>query len=72
MCPGVDSASKNKYQDTPGGEGGRCLRLTTFVVPNVMKIRGLNLPDPLGSSSGLYQDKFLLCVIIENARNITN
>jgi hypothetical protein len=23
MCPGVDSASKNEYQDIPGGEGGR-------------------------------------------------
>ena len=28
MCPGVDSASKNKYQDIPGGEGGRCIRVT--------------------------------------------
>jgi hypothetical protein len=25
MCPGVDSASKNKYQDTPGGKDGRCV-----------------------------------------------
>jgi hypothetical protein len=23
MCPGVDSASKNEYQETPGGKGGR-------------------------------------------------
>jgi hypothetical protein len=50
MCPGVDSASKNEYQETAGGKGGRCVRLTTFHlhVPNVEKIRSLNLPDPLG------------------------
>jgi hypothetical protein len=30
MCPGVDSASKNEYQDTPGGEGGRCVRVTNL------------------------------------------
>jgi hypothetical protein len=30
MCPGVDSASKNEYQDTPGGKGGRCVRVMTL------------------------------------------
>ena len=30
MCPGVDSASKNEYQNTPGGKGGRCVRVTTL------------------------------------------
>jgi hypothetical protein len=30
MCPGVDSASKNEYQDTPGGKDGLCIRLTTL------------------------------------------
>jgi hypothetical protein len=30
MCPGVKSASKNEYQDTPGGEGGRCVRVKTL------------------------------------------
>jgi hypothetical protein len=30
MCPGVDSASKNEYQETPGGKGGRCVRVTTL------------------------------------------
>jgi hypothetical protein len=30
MCPGVDSASKNEYQDTPGGKDGRCVRRTTL------------------------------------------
>jgi hypothetical protein len=30
MCPGVDSASKNEYEDTPWGEDGRCVRVTTL------------------------------------------
>jgi hypothetical protein len=30
MCPGVDSASKNEYQDTLGGKDGRCVRVTTI------------------------------------------
>jgi hypothetical protein len=33
-----------------GSKAGRCVRLTTchLLVPNVRKIRGLNLPDPHG------------------------
>jgi hypothetical protein len=27
---GVDSASKNEYQDVPGGKGGRCEGVTTL------------------------------------------
>jgi hypothetical protein len=30
MCLGVDSASKNEYQKTPGGRDGRCVRVTTL------------------------------------------
>jgi len=30
MSPGVDSASKNEYQDIPGGKDGRCVRMTTL------------------------------------------
>ena len=30
MFPGVDSASKNEYQDIPGGKGGRCVGVTTL------------------------------------------
>ena len=50
MCPGVDSASKNEYQDNPGGKGGRCVKLTTYHlhVPIVKKYRGLNLLEPSG------------------------
>jgi len=32
MCPGVDSASKNEYQDIPGSKDGRCVRVTTLPV----------------------------------------
>ena len=30
MCSGVNSASKNEYQETPGGKDGRCVRVTTL------------------------------------------
>jgi hypothetical protein len=30
MCPGVDSAYKNEYQDIPGGKDGLCVRVTTL------------------------------------------
>jgi len=30
MCPGVDSVSKNEYQDIPGGKDGRCVRVKTL------------------------------------------
>ena len=30
MCPRVDSASKNEYQEYLVGKGGRCIRLTTY------------------------------------------
>jgi len=50
MCPGVDAASKNEYQDNPGGKGGRCVRLTTYHlhVPTVKKSWDLNLLEPFG------------------------
>jgi hypothetical protein len=37
-------------RDFSRGKGGRCIRLTTLVEPNVKKIRGLNLP---GAPSGI-------------------
>jgi len=50
ICPGVDSDSKNKYQDNTGGKAGRCVRLTTYHlhVPIVKKSGGLNLLEPCG------------------------
>ena len=51
MCAGVDSASKNEYQDNRGGKGGRCVRLTTYHlhVPTVKKSGGLNFLEPCGA-----------------------
>ena len=43
---GVDSASKNEYQDIPGGKGGRCVGVTTLPPSCVMKSGSLNLLDP--------------------------
>jgi hypothetical protein len=39
----------------PRSKAGRCVRLTTyhFLVPNVKKIRGLNLPDLPWGGGGL-------------------
>jgi len=50
MCPGVDSASENEYQDNPGGKDDRCLWLTTYNlhVPIVKKSGGLNLLQTCG------------------------
>ena len=31
LVPGVDSASKNEYQDIPGGKGVRCVGVTTLL-----------------------------------------
>jgi hypothetical protein len=48
---GIVSASKNEYQETPGGKDSRWVRVTnfiTFIVPKVENIRSLNLPDPQG------------------------
>jgi hypothetical protein len=33
MCPGVDSVSKNEYQDTPGGKVGLCVRVFDLRIP---------------------------------------
>jgi len=50
MSPGVNSASKNEYPDNPGVKGGRCIRLTTYLlhVPIIKKSGGLNLLEPCG------------------------
>jgi hypothetical protein len=48
--PGVDSASKSEYQDTPGGKDGRCVRLTTYQTScaGVTESGSLNLSEPSG------------------------
>ena len=50
MCHGVDSDSKNEYQDYPGGKSGWCVRLTTYHlhVPTVKKSGVLNILEPCG------------------------
>jgi len=50
MCPGVDSASKNEYQNNPEGKGGRCVRLKTYQlhVPIVKKSGGLKFLETCG------------------------
>jgi hypothetical protein len=42
MCPGVDSASKSEYQDSPGGKDGRCIRVTTLPPSQCQKPRKSN------------------------------
>ena len=50
LCPGVDSASKNEYQDIPGGKGSRCVRVTTLPpsCAECLVIWRLNRPEPSG------------------------
>jgi hypothetical protein len=51
MCPGVDSASKNEYQENSWGKDCRCLRVTTLPPSYCLtsrKSRSLNLPGPQG------------------------
>ena len=43
--PGVDWASKNEYQDIPGGKGGRWVGVTTLPPSCVKKSGSLNLLD---------------------------
>ena len=51
VCPGVDSASKNEYQDIPGGKGGRCVRVATLPpsCAGCLVNWSLNQPQPSGS-----------------------
>ena len=47
-------------RDSPGGKGGRCLRLTTYhpFSAERQEIRGLNLPGPpLGHLDGLLWER---------------
>ena len=48
VCPEVDSASENEYQDIPGGKGGRCVRVMTLQpsCAECLVIWSLNRPEP--------------------------
>ena len=50
VFPVVDSASKNEYQDIPGGKDGQCVRVTTLTpsCAECLVIWSLNLPEPSG------------------------
>ena len=50
VCPGIDLASKNEYQDIPGGKGGQCVRVTTLPpsCAECLVIWSLNQPEPSG------------------------
>jgi len=49
MCPGVDSAFKNEYQDILGGKDGLCVRVTTTFMCRVSRNSGaLTYQDPKG------------------------
>jgi hypothetical protein len=47
---GVDSVSKNEYQNTPGGKDSHCVRLTTYhlQVPMSQNLGALTSHNPLG------------------------
>ena len=51
MCPGVDSASKNEYQDIPGGKDGRCVRVTTLP-PSCAECLEILKPEPTRKPKG--------------------
>jgi hypothetical protein len=59
---GLTQPLKMSTRKIPGSKAGRCIRLTTchLLVPNVKKIRGLNLPDLPLACSGLSRDSFNL------------
>ena len=50
VCTGVDSASKNEYQDIPGGKGGRYVGVTTLPpsCAECLVVWSLNRPEPSG------------------------
>ena len=61
LCPGVDSASKNEYQDIAGGKGGRCVRVTTLPpsCAECLVIWSLNRAAPSGPHRGVIGDCFI-------------
>jgi hypothetical protein len=51
--PGLDSSSKNEYQNTPGDKDGRCVWLKTYhlQVPMSRNLGALTTQNPLGPIS---------------------
>ena len=76
VCPGVNSASKNEYQDIPGGKGGRCVRVTTLPpsCAECLVIWSLNRPEPSGPHSpviGIALPFIMLLLSVNNNYNFT-
>ena len=62
VCPGVDSASKNEYQDIPGGKGGWCVGVMTLPssCAECLVIWSLNQkPDPSGPARPVMGELYL-------------
>jgi hypothetical protein len=80
MCPGVDSDSKNEYQDIPGGKGGRCVGLTTLPPScaeclEIWKPQGLSrlvmgIPFPLPFQKSVCSNLLVLLLIFRIVRKI--
>jgi hypothetical protein len=60
--PEVNSASKNEYQVNPGGNGGRCVRLTTYHlhVPMSRNLGALTAWNPVGLFRPVMGQLYLL------------
>ena len=61
-------------RDSPGGKGGRCVRLTTYHPCSAerQEIRGLNLPGPPWSISTGCCGRDLYLYIVTNKRRLQN
>jgi hypothetical protein len=71
---GVDSTSKNEYQDTPGGKDGR-VRMADNLPPSsvdVTKSGNLNLPEPSGANTTVMGLLYLFTVFYLTKLSITN
>jgi len=71
MCPRVDSGSKNEYQVNPGGQGGRCVRLTTYNihVPMSRNLVALNSWNPVSLFRPVIGQLYLFTTIY-NIRSV--
>jgi hypothetical protein len=67
MCPGVDSASKNEYQVNPGGNGSRCVRLTTYHLHVLMSrnLGALTSRNPLALFRPVMGQLYLVIIIMQ-------
>ena len=72
--PGVDSASKNEYQDIPGGKDGRCVGVRTLP-PSCAECHEIWEPyflEPSGPNIGLHKDYFTFYTYIHMCAHNTH